>query len=188
MEIINTIKLKLSKLSSDILETENDESITEIVYNSLYQQINDIQEIVESIHVESESDKYTRLVADFENYKKRTQKEKSDLIINGSEKIIKELLPILDDLYLTIQYDKNDGIENIISKYESILSQNGIIEIESESVLFDPDFHESVSIVPVESVIEHESYSGLIKETFKKGYMYKDSGKIIRHSLVVVYK
>ncbi len=133
-------------------------------------------------------DKYLRLMAEFENYRKRTLREKIELTKNAGEEIIKGILPVLDDFERALKIidessDFNsikDGISLIYNKFVDFLKQKGVKEIESLNCDFNVDLHDAVSKVQVED----ESMKGKIVEVLQKGYYLND--KVMRHSKVVI--
>lgn len=138
--------------------------------------------------VEEQQDKYLRLSAEFDNYRKRTMKEKAELIKNGGEKAISAILPILDDLERAMKAGDaheevqamREGIELIYQKFLKILSQQGVQVIETAEQPFDTDFHEAIALVPAPS----EDQKGKILDCVQTGYKLND--KVIRHAKVVV--
>lgn len=133
-------------------------------------------------------DKYLRTVAEFENYKKRTQKEKAELIFNGSEKTVSAILPILDDMERAETNSANtediqaleEGWELIFKKLQTTLEGLGVKKIETEDKDFDVDFHEAVAMVPgVE-----EDKKGKVIDCVQTGYTLNE--KVIRHAKVAV--
>ncbi len=135
-------------------------------------------------------DKYLRLYAEFDNYKKRTIKEKVDLMKTASADIIKNLLPVLDDFDRAkkIADDENsteefsEGVTLVYNKLYNILKSKGLQPMESDGEAFDPDFHEAITEIPAPS----DEMKGKIIDTIEKGYMLNDA--IIRHAKVVVGK
>lgn len=133
-------------------------------------------------------DKYMRLSAEFDNYRKRTLKEKMDLVTYGSEDIIKALLPVMDDIDRAIDnMCKTDdiesvrtGIELITQKLYDLIKQKDVYEIEAVGCELDTDLHEAVAKVPVPD----ETQKGKIIDVVQKGYKLKD--KVVRHAKVVV--
>lgn len=133
-------------------------------------------------------DKYLRLSAEFDNYRKRTLKEKMDLIVLGGEDIIRALLPVLDDMdrALDAMHKTDDvkavriGIELIAQKLRDTLRNKGIDEIAAIGTELDTDFHEAVAKIPAAD----GGQKGKIVEVVQKGYTFKD--KVLRHSKVVV--
>lgn len=138
--------------------------------------------------IEEQKDKYLRLSAEFDNYRKRTLKEKAELIKNGGEKAISAILPILDDLERALQnmQKANDvkamyeGIDLIYQKFLKGLSQEGLQKMEPVGEVFDTDYHEAVALVPAPS----EDQKGKVLDCVQTGYKLND--KVIRHAKVVV--
>ena len=134
--------------------------------------------------LEEKEDRYKRIMAEFENYKKRSVKERDNLYNSLVSDIILSILPVLDNLEKAMQAETSDenykqGIELVYKQFKDVLSANGVKEIEAIGQTFDPELHEAVSTVQDENLGEQE-----IKEEFRKGYMIGD--KVIRHSMVVV--
>ena len=133
-------------------------------------------------------DKYLRQVAEFDNYRKRTIKEKAELILNGAEKTITAILPILDDMERALKnMDKmedvaavKEGVDLIFQKFVKILGEQGVKKIETENADFNTDLHEAIAQVPAPS---HEM-KGKIIDCVKTGYTLNE--KVIRHSQVAV--
>jgi molecular chaperone GrpE len=135
-------------------------------------------------------DKYLRLFADFENYKKRTVKDKLDMMKTAAQDTLSALLPVLDD------FDRagtaaeqsgnadsfNAGIGLIVQKLTNTLGQKGLKVMETDGVAFDPELHEAITEIPAPS----KKLKGHIVDTIEKGYYLND--KIIRHAKVVVGK
>ena len=133
-------------------------------------------------------DKYLRQVAEFDNYRKRTIKEKAELILNGAEKTITAILPILDDMERALKnMDKmedvaavKEGVDLIFQKFVKILGEQGVKKIETENADFNTDLHEAIAQVPAPS----DEMKGKIIECVKTGYTLNE--KVIRHSQVAV--
>ena len=133
-------------------------------------------------------DKYLRQVAEFDNYRKRTIKEKAELILNGAEKTITALLPILDDMERALKnMDKmedvaavKEGVGLIFQKFVKILGEQGVKKIETENADFNTDLHEAIAQVPAPS----DEMKGKIIDCVKTGYTLNE--KVIRHSQVAV--
>ena len=133
-------------------------------------------------------DRYLRQAAEFDNFRKRTLKEKSQLLLNGGEKVITSLLPVLDDLERAMDnMEKStdvatlrEGVELIVSKLQKTLATHGLKKIETEGKDFDTDFHEAVALVPA----DEEAKKNKIIDCVQPGYMLNE--KVIRHSKVVV--
>lgn len=135
-----------------------------------------------------EKKEYLFLMAEFDNFRKRTLKEKSEIIRNAGENVLKGLLPIIDDFERGLKATADsteatavrEGMELIYNKLVKYLAQNGVKEFDPEERDFDADRHEAVAMVPVAD----ESQKGKILDTVEKGYMIND--KVLRHAKVVV--
>ena len=133
-------------------------------------------------------DKYLRQVAEFDNYRKRTIKEKAELIKNGGERAIESILPVLDDFERALSNMAKDenaaeimtGVELIYNKFVGILKQNGLQKIETEGAEFNTDFHEAIAIIPTPD----ENLKGKVLDCVQAGYTLND--KVIRHAKVAV--
>ncbi|MBR4381317.1 MAG: nucleotide exchange factor GrpE [Bacteroidaceae bacterium] len=151
-----------------------------------------LQAEVEKLQAEQEEmkDKYLRLSAEFDNYRKRTMKEKAELILNGGEKAFKAILPVIDDMEraLTTMQKATDvdavkeGVALIYNKFVQILGQNGVKAIETKEKELDTDFHDAIAIIDAPT----EELKGKILDCVETGYMLND--KVIRHAKVVVGK
>lgn len=138
--------------------------------------------------IEDQKDKYLRLSAEFDNYRKRTMKEKAELILNGGERCITSILPIIDDFERALQTMQSatdvaavrEGVELIYTKFISTLEKNGVKAIETQEKALDTDFHEAIAVIPAPT----KELKGKILDCTKKGYMLND--KVIRHAQVVV--
>lgn len=138
--------------------------------------------------IEDHKDKYLRLSAEFDNYRKRTMKEKAELILNGGEKSISSILPIVDDFERALQNMQNatdvaavrEGVELIYHKFMNVLGQNGVKVIETKELPLDTDFHEAVAMIPAPT----EELKGKIIDCVQTGYTLNE--KVIRHAKVVV--
>ena len=141
----------------------------------------------QSAELERKSDKNVRLLAEFDNYKRRTQEERTKLFKYAGEELAKAILPILDDLHRTLESDVKgkarsilEGIELIVAKLDKTLEEQGIVTFDSVGQDFDADLHEAL--------MSEKSDKGdnVILKEFEKGYKYDD--KILRHAKVVVSK
>lgn len=138
--------------------------------------------------LEEQKDKYLRLSAEFDNYRKRTLKEKAELILNGGEKSLGSILPVVDDFERAIRTmetatDVNavkEGVELIYNKFMAVLAQNGVKVIETKDQPLDTDFHEAIAVIPAPS----EAQKGKILDCVQTGYTLND--KVLRHAKVVV--
>ncbi|HCO67376.1 MAG TPA: nucleotide exchange factor GrpE [Dysgonomonas sp.] len=131
------------------------------------------------------NDSYLRLHAEFDNYRKRTMKEKADLLKSGGEKVILGVLPIIDDFERAlplIPEDAREGVELIYSKFKTFLTQNGVTEIDPVGETFDTERHEAVTTIPA----QNEEQKDKVVDSIQKGYMLND--KVIRFPKVIVAK
>jgi molecular chaperone GrpE len=134
------------------------------------------------------NDKYLRLYSEYDNYRKRTLKEKLDLIKTASEEVIAELLPVIDDMERAIKSSSdvkecapvNEGFILIYNKMKSVLEKKGLKPIESVGKQFDTDFHEAVTFIEAPS----EELKGKIMEEIEKGYTLNE--KVIRYTKAVI--
>ncbi|MCL2290988.1 MAG: nucleotide exchange factor GrpE [Bacteroidetes bacterium] len=150
----------------------------------------ELNEQVEILNAEKAelNDRFLRLYSEFENYKKRTNKEKLDLIATASERVILGLLPIVDDYERAIKHNQNtediatlkEGFTLIYSKLLTLLKRFEVEEIIALGEIFDTDLHEAVTHLPAQC----EEDKGKIMDVTEKGYKLKD--KVIRFSKVVV--
>ena len=133
-------------------------------------------------------DQLLRQIAEFDNYRKRTLKEKAELILNGGEKTLSSLLPILDDLERAeknIQENTNietlkEGLDLVFKKFRDTLEKQGLRAIEAQNQDFNTDFHEAIAMVPVTD----EEQKGKVIDCVQTGYTLND--KVIRHAKVAV--
>jgi molecular chaperone GrpE len=151
-----------------------------------------LQAEVEKLQAEQEEmkDKYLRLSAEFDNYRKRTMKEKAELILNGGEKAFKAILPVIDDMeraLATMQKATDveavkEGVDLIYNKFMQILGQNGVQAIDTKEKELDTDYHDAIAIIDAPT----EELKGKILDCVETGYTLND--KVIRHAKVVVGK
>lgn len=150
---------------------------------SVEEQLQKAQEEIQHL-----KDNHLRQLAEFDNYRKRTLKEKAELILNGGEKVITAFLPILDDLARAQEnIEKNqdyntlkEGVDLIVKKLYKVLGEQGLTVIDTEGQPFDTDYYEAVALVPVED----ETQKGKVIDCVQTGYKLND--KVIRHAKVVV--
>lgn len=134
--------------------------------------------------IEEKDDRIKRLMAEFDNFKKRSSKERENLYSSIMGDIVSSFLPIIDNLEKAVQTKTEDekfkeGIELVLRQFKDVLTSNGVTEIESVGKQFNPELHEAIT-----SVVDSNLGVQEIKEEYRKGYMIGD--KVIRHSLVVV--
>ncbi|GET32065.1 protein GrpE [Prolixibacter bellariivorans] len=138
--------------------------------------------------IEQMNDKYLRLSAEFDNYRRRTLKEKMELTKTAGESILTNILPVIDDFERAIgsmeqgleENAVKDGVQLIYSKFKDFLNQNGIKEIEANGTEFDTDLHEALTKIPAPS----EELKGKVVDVIQKGYVLNE--KVIRFAKVVV--
>ena len=168
------------------VEVEGD-SIDESTESNEIETLKDLLQKKEE-EVEKEKKEYLFLMAEFDNFRKRTLRERSELVKSASEKVLQGLLPILDDFERGIDATKDaadanavrEGMVLIYNKFLKYLSDNGVKPMETDGAEFDPDRHEAVAMVPADDATP----KGKIKDTVQKGYTLND--KILRHAKVVV--
>lgn len=134
--------------------------------------------------LEEKDDRIKRLIAEFENFKKRSSKERENLYNSVMGDIVTSFLPIIDNLEKAVEVKTDDkeyrqGIELVLKQFKDVLASNGVKEIETVGQTFNPELHEAITSVTDENLGIQE-----IKEEYRKGYMI--GNKVIRHSLVVV--
>jgi molecular chaperone GrpE len=134
------------------------------------------------------NDKYLRLYSEFDNFRKRTAKEKIDLVSSAGAEILSSLLPVVDDFERAIKSNEKaedldavkEGINLIYQKLHSILSKKGLEAMKAVGETFDPELHEAITNIPAPS----EDMSGIVVDEVEKGYLL--NGKVIRYAKVVV--
>lgn len=131
------------------------------------------------------NDKYVRLYSEYENYRKRTNQEKADLLLNGGKDVLKVILPIVDDMERALKNIPDDniakeGVQLVYNKLITTLTQKGVKEIEAKGQKFDENLHEAVTRIPAPD----ENLKGTVLDVIEKGYMLND--KVLRFPKVVV--
>ena len=145
----------------------------------LNEQISKLKDELEDV-----KDRHTRLIAEFDNLKKRSAKEREGLYNSIIGDIMSSLLPVIDNLEKATEADSKDeeykrGIELFLKQFKDVLNANGVKEIEAVGQPFDPELHEAVSMIQDENLGEK-----IVAQEYRKGYMI--GNKVIRHSMVVV--
>lgn len=163
-------------------ETQNEQHEANAENKELNNKADEIIKLKQEL--EEKDDRLKRLMAEFDNYKKRSSKEREFLYGSILGDIVNSLLPVLDNLENaacaeTADENYKQGVELVLKQFKDVLSANNVKEIEGVGSTFDPELHEAVSSVIDESLGEKE-----IKEVYRKGY--KIGNKVIRHSMVVV--
>ncbi len=141
-----------------------------------------------TLELQAMNDKYLRLYAEFENYKKRVNKDKEELLKYGNENLLYDLLPAIDNLEMAIKHSSNEaskglveGVEITLRELNRTLEKFGLIPIEAVGKPFDPSVHHAMMQVERDDIDEKT-----VVEEFRKGYMFRD--KVLRPSLVAVSK
>lgn len=166
-EVLEETAVEIEETQETTEETPETETIEKEKYDELY-------------------DKYLRLLAEYENYKKRTQKEKDEMYGLGIAQAVSDMLPVLDNLDRALEALEesektkfSEGVQMVSKQFLEILTKMGVTEIEAIDKPFDPEKHNAVMHVEDETKSEN-----IIVEQFMKGYQYKD--KVIRYSMVKV--
>ena len=138
----------------------------------------------QKVQIEETEDRLKRVAAEFDNYKKRSSKEKDGLYNSLVGDIVSNFLPIIDNLEKAVEAETKDeeyrkGIELVLKQFKDVLVARGVTEIEAVGKTFDPEVHEAVSSVQDETKGEKE-----IVQEYRKGYMI--GNRVIRHSMVIV--
>jgi molecular chaperone GrpE len=175
-------------------DSENDENLSGQEDSEELKEAEEFEEIPVdkkerlTAEIKAANEKYLRLYAEFENYKKRVQKDKEELLKYANEKIIQELLPVIDNLESALEHSKNNategivqGVENTLKELLRVLRKCGLNPIEAMGRDFDPSIHHALSVEEREDMEENK-----VTEVFRKGYMFRD--KVIRAPLVGVSK
>ncbi len=170
-------KMKEEKESQETIEKEQ---VQEQEENKKEQQ----EEMVPKQEYDELNDRYKRILAEFENFKKRSGKEREGLYNSILGDIIEVILPIVDNLENAAKVETEDenykqGVELVLKQFKDVLKSKGVEEIKAVGEIFDPELHEAVSSIQDENLGEKE-----VAEEYRKGY--KIGSKVIRHSMVVV--
>ena len=169
--------------NEEIQEEDAQDSAAPAEEEKLAQELEEANKVIEE-----QKDKYLRLSAEFDNYRKRTMKEKAELILNGAEKTISSILPNVDDFERALKNMETatdvaavkEGVELIYNKFMSVLGQDGVKVIETKDKPLDTDFHEAIAVIPAPD----KSLKGKILDCVQTGYTLND--KVIRHAKVEV--
>jgi len=182
-ELVDANLNETSDTETNDTETTSDVNVEPTKEEELTKQLEEA-----NAKIEEQNNAYLRLAAEFDNYRKRTMKEKAELIKNGGERAITSILSIIDDLEraITVMETSTDvpavqeGIKLILSKFMSTMNQNGVLPMETEGQDFNTDYHEAIASIPAPS----EDLKGKILDCVQKGYILNE--KVIRHAKVVV--
>ena len=157
--------------SQEMPEVGNEESVESSETDKL-------QEIGEKLA--EMNDKYLRLYSEYENYRKRTNQEKADLLLNGSREMMKAILPVIDDFERALAATEDEGVRLIYNKMLKILEQKGLKAMEVKGEKFDENLHEAITRIPA----TEEEMKGVVVDVVEKGYYLND--KVLRYAKVVV--
>jgi molecular chaperone GrpE len=189
---MNKIKNIFKKMSNKENETEKDQTNLSEEQNTAEEVVPTDEKETQVIELQSKvnelNDKYLRLYSEFDNFRKRTTKEKIELIQTAGEDVFKNVLPVLDDFERAIKANiettdikaVNDGVNLVYNKLKSTLTQKGLEEMKSVGEVFNPDIHEAITNIPAPS----EEMKGKVVEELEKGYIL--NGKIIRFAKVII--
>ena len=161
--------------ATDTTDTAADNTATQQAEPSAEDNLQELGEKLASLN-----DKYLRLYSEYENYRKRTNLEKADLLLNGSREMMKAILPVVDDFERALAATADEGVQLIYSKMMKILEQKGLKAMESKGVPFDENLHEAITRIPAPA----EDQKGLVIDVVEKGYYLND--KVLRYAKVVV--
>lgn len=167
-------------------ENKNEETVEEVEVTEEKDEVTKLKDtiLLQKEQLEEQEDRLKRLMAEFDNFKKRSSKEREGLYNSLISDIFTSLLPVIDNLEKAVSVKTEDeaykqGVELVLKQFKDVLTSNGVQEIEAVGMPFDPEVHEAVGMVTDETLGEK-----IIKEEYRKGY--KIGSKVIRHSMVVV--
>ena len=165
--------------TNEEIKEEVKEEVKEPVQEDLNLQLDILQKKYDELN-----DRHTRLIAEFDNLKKRSIKEREGLYNSILADIVSSLLPVIDNLEKAIEAESKDeeykaGVELVLKQFKDVLASNGVHEIKAVGEPFDPALHEAVSMIQDENLGEK-----IIAQEYKKGYMI--GSRVIRHSMVIV--
>jgi len=187
---LKSIKKIFKKMSKHETEKVNDQNNQQEDQNSTeaIQLVNDDKIVEMQAKIDELNDKYLRLYSEFDNFRKRTAKEKVELIQTGGENVFKSMLPIVDDFERAIKSNADitdvkiisDGMNLIYNKFKNTLTQKGLEEMKSLGEPFNTDLHEAITNIPAPT----DDLKGKVIEELEKGYTL--NGKVIRFAKVVI--
>lgn len=186
--ISKSLKLKYNRVRMGKVD-ENKNNEKEIQNNEEKEELKQENELQNKLKeqkqkIEEQDDRYKRLLAEFENLKKRNIKERESLYNSVLADIVSGFLPVIDNLEKAVEAktadeDYKKGIELVLKQFKDVLTSNGVKEIEALGVTFNPEYHEAVSMVEDENLGEKE-----VKEVLRKGYIV--GNRVVRHAMVIV--
>jgi molecular chaperone GrpE len=188
IQITNRIEMSDEKIINEDLNPEE-------IINETPEEANPVKEVVETPTEPTAeeryaelNDKYLRLYSEYDNYRKRTNKERIELIGSASSDVLKDLLPIMDDFERAIVYNETaedlnaikEGMKLIYEKFKTTLANKGLVAMDSKGKSFDSEFHEAIANVPA----PEKNMIGKVVDDVEKGYLLNE--KVVRYAKVVV--
>ena len=185
---LNTATKAAEDAAPEIKDVLDDETAEETVETETEVQNAELQNQLEAAlaDVEKEKKEYLFLMAEFDNYRKRVNREKADIIKNAAERVLLDMLPIVDDFERALAATADsteslrEGMTLIYNKLIKYLEHNGVKAMDTDGKPFDPDFHEAIARIPAPT----DDLKGKVVDTTTKGYMLND--KVLRHAKVAV--
>jgi molecular chaperone GrpE len=177
-----------STSTKETTEKSNDNSVSGAKAMSTESTKKEQKEISADDKYNELNDRFLRLYAEFENFRKRTNKERLDMITNANAELLKDLIPIIDDFERAITNNESsedivaikEGFSLIYNKYKGIMETKGLQSMKAKGEAFDPEFHEAVANMPTED----QKLKGKIIDDVEKGYLLNE--KVLRYAKVVV--
>ena len=189
----NMVDEELNVVNEETVENNDAAETEELQAENTEEPLSEEEQLKEQLAEAQEKiaelqDRYLRQAAEFDNYRKRTIKEKADLIKSAAEKLMVAELPVVDDMDRALENMEKgsdaeaciEGFKLIVQKFKNILAQSGLEKIETEGQDFDTDFHEAIALIPAPT----EELKGKILDCVQQGYKLGD--KVIRHAKVAV--
>ena len=187
MKKLKNIFKKMGTTESETVNDQNNQNEEQKGHDEI-QIVNEGKIVELEAKIDELNDKYLRLYSEYDNFRKRTAKEKIELMQAAGEDVFKSILPVIDDFERAIKSNAetndvnavNDGVNLIYNKLKSTLTQKGLAEMKSVGEVFDADIHEAITNIPAPS----EEMKGKVIDELEKGYSL--NGKIIRFAKVVI--
>lgn len=189
IELNEDCKTQDENVSDNATLNENDNTQNDSEQAAETKELTEAEKLAEAeLKVAELQDKYLRQLAEFDNYRKRTMKEKAELILNGAEKTITAILPILDDMERALKNMETaedvaavkEGVDLIMQKFIKVLENQGVKKINTDNADFNTDLHEAIAQIPAPT----EEMKGKVIDCVQTGYTLNE--KVIRHSKVAV--
>lgn len=189
IELNEDCKTQDENVSDNATLNENDNTQNDSEQAAETKELTETEKLAEAeLKVAELQDKYLRQLAEFDNYRKRTMKEKAELILNGAEKTITAILPILDDMERALKNMESaedvaavkEGVDLIMQKFIKVLENQGVKKIDTDNADFNTDLHEAIAQIPAPT----EEMKGKVIDCVQTGYTLNE--KVIRHSKVAV--